>query len=153
MKDGTPESVEKFENDLRSEMKTELSKVLTNEGMAIFDEYMQTMPERMLRKSFAMQLGMYAPSLSEENRTMVLDVMVEEMTAIKDEPGNVATMGNRGAAGIEALERSRERLSTVLDEQQMSQVDAMIQQQRIRFERMQQMLSSQNKPATQEEKK
>jgi hypothetical protein len=29
----------------------------------------------------------------------------------------------------------------------------MIQQQRIRFERMQQMLSSQNKPATQQEEK
>ena len=148
MQHGTPESVEKFENDLRAEMKKELSRVLTNEGMAIFDEYMQTMPERMLRKGFEMQLGMFAPSLSEENRTMVLDVMVEEMMAIKEEPGNTATMGNRGAAGIEALERSRQRLSTVLDEQQMSQVDAMIQQQRIRFERLQQEMSSQDIPKT-----
>ena len=156
MKGGaTPESAKKFEDDFEAEMRTELSKVLTNEGMAIFDEYEAGAPERMLRKSFEMQLGMFAPALTEENRTMVIDVMVEEMMALEQEPGSLATMADSGAiqAQLNALDRSRQRLSTVLEEQQMTQVDGFIQQTRMGIEMFTQMMSSQNKPATQENKK
>lgn len=155
MKDGaTPESAKKFEDDFEAEMRTELSKVLTNEGMAIFDEYEEGAPERMLRKSFEMQLGMFAPSLTEQNRTMVIDVMVEEMMALDQEPGSLATMSDPAAikGQLDALERSRQRLSTVLDEQQMAQIDGFIQQTRMGIEMFTQMMSSQNKPAPQQEK-
>ncbi|HUW59580.1 MAG TPA: hypothetical protein VMZ06_01135 [Candidatus Bathyarchaeia archaeon] len=155
MKGGaTPESAKKFEDDFEAEMRTELSKVLTNEGMAIFDEYEAGAPERMLRKSFEMQLGMFAPSLDEENRTMVIDVMVEEMMALEQDPGSLATMADPNALGaqLDALERSRQRLSTVLDEQQMAQVDGFIQQIRMSIEMFTQMMSSQDKPAPQQEK-
>ena len=155
MKGGaTPESAKKFEDDFEAEMRTALSKVLTNEGMAIFDEYEAGAPERMLRKSFEMQLGMFAPALTEENRTMVIDVMVEEMMALEQEPGSLATMADSGAiqAQLNALDRSRQRLSTVLEEQQMTQVDGFIQQTRMGIEMFTQMMSSQNKPAPQQEK-
>jgi len=155
MKGGAdPKSAKKFEDDFEAEMRTELSKVLTNEGMAIFDEYEAGAPERMLRKSFEMQLGMFAPALTEENRTMVIDVMVEEMMALKQEPGSLATMTDPNAMGaqLDALDRSRQRLSTVLDEQQMTQVDGFIQQTRMGIEMFTQMMSSQNKPAPQQEK-
>ncbi|MCX5769122.1 MAG: hypothetical protein NTZ09_02435 [Candidatus Hydrogenedentes bacterium] len=152
--DATPESAKKFEDDFEAQMRTELSKVLTNEGMAIFDEYEAGAPERMLRKSFEMQMGMFAPGLTEENRTMVIDVMVEEMMALKQEPGSLATMADPNAIGaqLDALERSRQRLSTVLEEQQMTQVDGFIQQTRMGIEMFQQMMSSRNKPADQQEK-
>lgn len=133
MKDGTADEVEKFENRLRAELKTSLSRFLTNEGMAIYDEYMRTLPERVLRKNYQRQIGIHAPSLSEEDRTMVVDVLVEEMLAAREEVAGE----NRGASAIEALERSRQRLSTVLDEQQMSQVDSMLEQQRRVYERFQ----------------
>lgn len=151
MKGGlTPDSAKKFEDNVEADLRKELSKVLTSEGMAIYDEYEQGMPERMLRKSFEMQMGMFAPSLAEETRTMVIDVMVEEMMSIKEEPGSLAMMTDPAAAQtqLDALERSRLRLVTVLDEQQMTQVDGFIQQQRMGLEMFQQMMSSQNKPKT-----
>jgi hypothetical protein len=156
MKGGAnPESAKKLENDLEAEMRTELAKVLTSEGMAIFDEYEEGSQERMLRKSFEMQLGMFAPSLNEENRNMVLDVMVEEMMALEEDPGGLAAMTapNAIASQLDALSRARERLSAVLEEQQLTQVDAFIQQTRMGIEMFQQMMSSENKPAPQEEKK
>jgi hypothetical protein len=151
MKGGAdPKAAKKFEDDFDAEMRAELSKVLSNEGMAMFDEYETGSAERMLRKSFEMQLGMFAPSLNDENRTMVVDVMVEEMMALEQEPGSLATMSDPGAikGQLDALERSRQRLSTVLDEQQMTQIDGFIQQTRMGIEMFMQMMSSQDKPKT-----
>lgn len=154
---GNPDkaSAKKFEDNIEAEMRTELAKVLTPEGMAIYDEYEEGAAEKMLRKSFEMQLGMFAPSLNDENKTMVIDVMVEEMMGLDQEPGSLAAMtdGNAIGAQLEALDRSRQRLSTVLDEQQLSQVDGFIQQTRAGIEMFQQMMSGQNKPAEQQEKK
>jgi hypothetical protein len=63
-------------------------------------------------------------------------------------------MADSGAikAQLDALDRSRQRLSTVLDEQQMTQVDGFIQQTRMGIEMFMNMMSSQNKPAAQQEK-
>ena len=146
MKSGKPEDGKKLEEEMNAELRKELSQVLNENGLAMYDEYQEGMAERMVRKSFDMQIGMLAPALTAENKTMVLDVLVEEMMAA-GKPDNMEFMNSPEAAKgqLEALDCGRERLSTVLEEQQMAQVDRFIQQQRVGLEMFQQMMSG--KPA------
>jgi hypothetical protein len=121
------EQQEKAESDLRKQ----LSAVLTPAGMAIFDEYEATSPERRARADADMDLAMNASGMTGEVRSMLLDVLVEEQLAqdeaeFDDERLEMTYTQQK----MLVLQRGRERLSTVLDEQQLAEVDRFVERQR-----------------------
>lgn len=148
------EKAGQMEADAQANLRNELSAVLTPDEMTVFDEYAATLPERMMRQSFEMQLGMFTPGLSEEHREMVCDVMVEEYmaTALGSQTGSgLAGFENvEGALDMqrEALERARERVATVLEPEQFEQVDRFFKQQEQMLGFASMMMGGGNAPAS-----
>lgn len=141
---GGAEAGEKLEKDMEAALREDLAKVLNENGLAIYDEYQENIEARVLKKSFDMQIGMFTSGLSEEDRAMVVDVMVEEVLGAGENLQGFGAMNNPNAmqAYLDAFERSRVRLGTVLDEQQMAQIDRFVQQQRASIEMFQGMMNT-----------
>jgi hypothetical protein len=131
-----------YDKDMEASLRTSLSEVLNDTGMGIYDEYQEGFQDRVMRQSYDMQIGMFAPGLSQENREMVVDVLVEEMTASVEAGESPFVNQPEPGEQLDALERSRMRLSTVLDEQQMSEVDRFVEQQRNALEMFQGMMGN-----------
>lgn len=128
----SPAELKKMEDEAEANMRTDLSAILNEEEMAIFDEYQATVDERMLGQGLDMQLGMFASGLTGENRALVRDVMVDEFLALDTgmRDGSVSFDAESGPMGIQqqALAKARERLAQELDEEQLAHVDRYIQQ-------------------------
>lgn len=132
--------------DYEQRMRDELSYFLTPEELAAFDEYQATLPERMLERSYGVQLDMYASGLSQENRAMVLDVLVEEMLLLQNGDSGVSSSSGEPAsqfAGlIDVFGHVRERFAGVFDEGQQAILDRFLEQQESMFEMMLPMMES-----------
>jgi len=121
------EQQEKADADLRKQLST----VLSPTGMAIFEEYEATYDERYARKDFDMDLAMNATGMTGEVRSILLDVLVEEQLAqdaaeLEDESVFIPYIQQK----MLVLQNSRERLSKILNEQQLAEVDRFIERQR-----------------------
>lgn len=101
-------------------IREELAQVLTPQELAAFDEYQAGMNERIQRQSYDLQLTMFAPGLTPENRALALDVLVEE-TAIAQQEGTGRTV---------VYDRALERLAGSLDEPQYALFEGFVEQQR-----------------------
>ena len=119
--------------DSKAKLRADLSKVLTSDQMAAYDQYQQEMPERMMSQSIDMQLSMFAGSLSSEDRTQARQVIVEEMLAAgggTDSTGIPANgnMQEHLQKQQAALQRARDRLAETFDADKIAQVDRFVAQ-------------------------
>ena len=132
--------------DYEQQMRDELSYFLSPEELAAFDDYQATLPERMLERSYDMQLSMYASGLSPDNRAMVLDVLVEEMLFQQDDSGGASSFssdpGSQFAGLIDVYGHVRERFAGVFDEDQQAVLGRFLDQQQSMFEMMLPMMEA-----------
>jgi hypothetical protein len=134
------EKIEQMEQDAEEQLREELSAVLTPQEMDVFDEYSETMGERMLAQNYDMQLNLYAPGMTPEDRALVRDVLVDETLAIGEQMGQDMGMGmNTDIQGafnmqLQAFESARERLLEELDEEQLAFFDRFVEAQEQAFE-------------------
>ncbi len=61
-----------------------MSELLSPDDLELFDEYYATLEERSLRRGHAFQMDLYGQGLSQENRVLVSDALVEEELALLD---------------------------------------------------------------------
>ena len=130
----SPEDSQARQAEMEAALRADLSEVLNETGMGIFDEYQAGFQERGVRQSLNMQIGMFAPNLSPDSRDVVVDVIAEEMLAGVHPETGMTMSGPEPAQQLGALDRSRERLSTVFDEREMASVDRFLEQQRSAIE-------------------
>jgi hypothetical protein len=146
MQDGTMKDfrADHSEEATTEALRVELSKVLNADEMAIWEEYEANKGYYMLEQSYDMQLGMYAPSMSRETRDTVKQVMAEEMTLARPNQSNANVAGGADWMSVqtEAMDRSLERLVTVLSEEEFTQVERFIQQQNEAMQASQRMMQS-----------
>ena len=128
-------------NTLKEQMRAELKTVLGADGLDQFDAYQTEMPERMLTQSMEMQLGMFAGGLTPENKTMVRDVLVQELLPGQHDPTTPKTPDQMSAtAGTQraAFDRALQRLQPSLPADQYAEVEGFVRQQ----QEIQEMVSS-----------
>ncbi|MFO7974560.1 MAG: hypothetical protein R6V12_07995, partial [Candidatus Hydrogenedentota bacterium] len=126
-----PEEMRKNMEAHGQKLRDELATVLTANELAIFDEYETNKERRMLESGIDVQLTMFANGLTEENRTMFRDVIVEEMTAEGHSMTSPENYANPGAAidrQITAFRTARDRVAPVITEDQLAHVDSFVQQ-------------------------
>jgi len=128
-----------IEQNADERLRDKLSRVLTTEEMALWEEYEETMPERMLRQNLDMSLSMFAPGLTPENRQIFRDAVIDEMYAEGTEtPGVPETPEAAFETAIDSMlgeyERARARIADQLDEQQLGILDQFIESQEQMFE-------------------
>ncbi len=127
------EALKKIEENAKANLQTALREVLNRDELAAWEAYEETKEERMLAQSYTMQLTMFAPGLSEENREIAQEVLVEETLAAGLEGGGMqsgADMAGQLESHMAVFDRARERLATALDEEQMEQFDRFVERQR-----------------------
>ena len=131
-------------NALKEQMRAELKTALGADGLAQFDAYQEEMPERMLNQSMELQLGMFAGGLTPESRTMVRDVMVQELLpgqpnpADPTSPDQLSTVTETQRA---AFDRALQRLQPALPPDQYAEVEGFVRQQQEMMEMVTGMMS------------
>lgn len=117
----------------RETMLADLRNVIGDEGVALFEQYEQELPARMMDQTIQMQLGMFGGGLSEETKTLVRQTLVEELVASLPQNGTTlpgpigarATMENQD----EAYARALERLSGQITGEEFGVVEQFVNQQ------------------------
>jgi hypothetical protein len=147
-----PESsdIEGMSEEIEERLRDELSRILTADEMAIWQEYQDTMQERVLDQTYEMQLSMFAGGLTLENREIVKQTIIDEMLATDVDHTQIAA----GPGDIEAAfdiqraayERARERLGDVLDEDQLAVFDQFVETQQQMLEMAIQMMGGVQEP-------
>lgn len=130
-KKGDPEAMRQNMEARGQKLRAELATVLTADELAVFDEYEANKERRMLESGIEVQLTMFASGLTEENRTMFRDVIVEELTAQGQWVDNPDVYANPGGAidrQMEAFRAARDRVAPVLDAGQAAHADAFVHQ-------------------------
>ncbi len=88
-----------------------VAEVLDAEELEKFNAYQEELPEKMLRQQMEMQVGMFAGGLSEEARTVTIDILVENLLPAE---GSEDTAGS--AEGMNRMEDGFENALVQLDE-------------------------------------
>ncbi|MCH7908307.1 MAG: hypothetical protein IIB38_01675 [Candidatus Hydrogenedentes bacterium] len=128
-----------------AELRTELETILTPEQLAEFDAYEENLSEHMMRQSTNMQLQMLAGGLTEENRELVTEILVEEFSAafddIDEESFDPLSFGGMNEATYES---ARQRLSELLAPDQLAIYDRYVDMQNTMMESMSEMMEMMN---------
>lgn len=135
--DFDPEQMKNLTNGLETQLKEQLSEVLSPDQVAYFDTYKEEMPARMLDKQYEQQMVIFAPDLTEENRKVVREVLVEEMMLQGYDLDAMEDLGNFGSvADMQrgAFDRTRERVAEFLGPEQLAEYDKFTKQQLDMFE-------------------
>jgi hypothetical protein len=145
------EQLKKHQQESRKQVREDLSKVLSKDEMAQYDDYLQELPRKMIEKQYELQLSMMASTLSQESRDLVKQTVVDEMlTAAPDlgSPGSNSAANPAKAFDIQlaAIDRAREQLSTQMDPAEFAKVERFFNQQRVQLEAARNMMGG-NKPA------
>jgi len=149
-KGSMPEDMEGIEEEIEGRLRDELSRILTAEEMAIWEEYQDTMQERVLDQTYEMQLSMFAGGLTPENREIVKQTIIDEMLAtdadVTQYPAGTGDIQAAFDIQRAAYERARERLLDVLDEDQLTLFDQFIETQQQMLEMALQMMGGVQEP-------
>ncbi len=117
----------------RETMLTELRGVIGDDGVAMYEQYEQELPGRMLDQALEMQMGMFARGLSAETQELVRHTLVEELLAAQPENMMAFPTPDAMRDGVltqqEAYERALERLAPHLMEEEYETVHGFVQQQ------------------------
>ena len=136
MNGGDDANLDTAKNTMESEraaMLAELKNAIGDDGVALFEQYEQELPGKMMDQALEMQLGMFAQGLSAETQDMVRQTLVEELLAAQ--PDNGATTSSTLATQTmmetqgEAYNRALERLSLQVTEDEYAVVERFVQQQ------------------------
>ena len=113
-----------------------LAEIFTPEELDEYDLAREIRNERNLRLSYEVQLAEAAPQLSGENKDLVIDALVAEMSALNQSSFIIST-NNSGPNPLDqrmdALNRARASVQGQLNTQEMAQFDNYVQQQMDRF--------------------
>jgi len=108
-----------------------LSELLSPEDLQLFDAYYATIEERGLRRGHAFQMDLYGQGLSQENRALISDVLVEEELALLD----AQRQSTHAIPPEQALEdrlaihdRTLERLSGTMEDRQFAILEQLLRQ-------------------------
>ncbi len=138
------QEIQNMEQDSTERLRTKLSRVLTPQELAVWEEYEETKEVRVMEQQYGMQLGMFAPGLTPENRDLATQVVVEEMLAVQTEmeqfPSRDAQLESVFDVQLGAYEHARERLAEQLDDDQLAQFDRFVDQQQNMLEMASQMM-------------
>jgi len=157
LKEGSaPEDMKGIEQEIEERLRDELSHILTAEEMAVWDEYQDTIEERVLDQTYEMQLSMFAGGLTPENREIVKQTIIDEMLATDADVTQypAGTSDIQAAFDIQraAYERARQRLLDVLSEDQLVHFDQFVETQHQMVEMAIQMMGGlQNQTQGQEQ--
>ena len=117
---------------------------MDDQTLAVWEEYEETKEARVMEQQYEMQLGMFAPGLTPENRELAKQVLVEEMFAVQPEmeqfPSGDAQLDSVFDVQLGAYESARERLVEQLDDDQLAQFDRFVDQQQNMLEMASQMM-------------
>ncbi len=146
MQDGTMKDLKanQSEEAMTEALRTKLSNVLNADEMAVWEDYEANKNYYVLEQSYDMQLGMYAPAMSRETRDTVKQVLAEEMIVAQQDQSKAGDSNANDWMTVqsEAMNRGLERLSTVLNEEEYTQVERFIEQQNESLRASQAMMQS-----------
>lgn len=101
---------------------THLAEVLSADELTQFEAYQESSRDEQTRRSFEVQLSMFADELTEESQAQIVDVLVEEMDMILQRIGADSTDGleveEKLAVQKEVYERALGRLRGELGDEQ-----------------------------------
>lgn len=109
----------------RARVSAEIRELLSDEDYAAWEAYQATVDERALDVTFENQLRAFSSGLTPENRDLVIAVGVEEFIAEQDaiyQSDEVYTAQDPYTYQIRAMDRMRERLQPVMEEEQYGEV-------------------------------
>jgi hypothetical protein len=155
--DPGPERVKRMEEEATERLRDELSGVLTVKEMALWDDYQEAMPERVLDQTYEMQLNMFASGLTPESRDMVKQAIVDEMLAMNPQAMQYpqtteAALKTTFDMQRDAFARARERVAEQLAEDQLAHFDRFVETQEQMVETALQMMRNMaGQPQTQEQ--
>lgn len=127
------------------ELRTQLETILTPEQLAEFDAYEENLPAHMLRRSTRMQLQMFAGELTEENRELVTEILVEEFSAaFEDRDADEDSFDSLSFGGINGgmYENARLRLTELLTPEQLTIYERYADMQTAMMESMSDMMET-----------
>lgn len=140
-----PEAAKAKTDELSKALRADMSATLSPSEMPAWDQYEANKTTNMVSKGIDMQLGMMAPGLTPESREMAKQVITEELLATGNDFSSPAGQMNSQDAQLQAIQRARERLSTSLEPDQVSQLDGFIQQMESMMKMQQQMMQPKGK--------
>lgn len=108
-------------------LREELSNVLSRQELQLFDDFHSGTSERQLRNTYGEQLAQAAPAVTEANREVVLDTMVEHMLLERTDISDPEAMIT---AQLQSLMNVRAELETRLDPAQFMEADRFLNQVR-----------------------
>ena len=129
-----PETLKRMEEEATKRLRDELSQMLTGEEMALWDQYQETMQQRVLDQTYDMQLSMFAAGLTPESRDIVRQAIVDEMLATSP---HALQYPQTTEAALEtafdvqrgAFTRARARVAEQLSEDQLAHFDRFVETQ------------------------
>jgi hypothetical protein len=138
------DEADKLEKAGKARLKEQLAGVLSPQEVAQWEEYEDTLEERILNQQVDMQMGMLASGLTPENRELVRGVLVEETLAAQQGSGRIDNVQQGIDGQLGAFERTRERIaeSGQLDEAQLAEFDKFINVMRQQMEMARAMFST-----------
>lgn len=110
-------------------LREQLAALMTAEELAEFDRYEATFQQRQLRNNFTLQLSRVAGGLTEANREIVLEVLMQHMGAGQER----VQASNRDAVDesqrqLQALMNARMEIAGRLDEAQLREAEKFLGQ-------------------------
>ena len=110
-------------------LREQLATIMTAEELAELDRYEATFRQRQLRNNFTLQLSRVAGGLTEENREIVLEVLMQHMGAGKEQ----VQASNRDAVDesqrqLQALMNARMEIAGRLNEMQLQEAEKFLGQ-------------------------
>ena len=142
--------IEGMSEEIEERLRDELSRILTAEEMTVWDEYQDTMQERVLDQTYEMQLNMFAGALTPENHEIVKQTIIDEMLATDVDHTQIAAGPTDIQAAFDiqraAYERARERLLDLLGEDQLAVFDQFVETQQQMLEMAIQMMGGVQEP-------
>ena len=110
-------------------LREQLAAIMSAEELAEFDRYEATYQQRQLRNNFTLQLARVAGGLTEANREVVLEVLMQHMGAGQEQ----IQASNRDAVDesqrqLQALMNARTEIAARLDEAQLREAERFLGQ-------------------------
>lgn len=120
----------------QQEMNAAVGELLNPQQQEQWQQYQDTIGERVFRQQMGQSMQQFAPELSEENREIAMNTLYEEIQGQIGDPmtQNPADMASHMERMAGALERTRERMALILDDEQRQEFNSFVEQMTSIFE-------------------